>query len=412
MDAASCPRRSTWASSASTAACVRFPACCRRFSRLPRGQSTSVVVPTRNRRRGRTRRRYRACSAPRQSRRGRAAGTAPTVEVPRSSPWRSPRHRGAVRRREPLDLADVIGQPEAVEALRRRRGGRAPPPDERAAGCGQDDAGAAASRHPAALDDDAALAAASIRSLCRRARRRRSPARRPSRLPHHTASVAALVGGGSRVIRPGAIARASEGVLFLDEAGEFPRRALDALRQPLETGRSPSIAPGDRIRSRPASSSCSRPIRARAATTACAGGACICPPQAIRRYLGSLSGPLLDRIDIELAMTACLVRKRRRRRQGRDDPASPANGCSRPRDRAARRLRSTPWRVNADVSGEWLRQGPVRHRRLRDDRWTPPCIAVPSRCAGTTGCCAWRGRSATWMLGMPRRCTTSVARST
>jgi magnesium chelatase family protein len=58
----------------------------------------------------------------------------------------------------------------------------------------------------------------------------------PLEAPHHSASVAALVGGGSRVARPGAIARAHRGVLFLDEAAEFSRVALDALRQPLESG--------------------------------------------------------------------------------------------------------------------------------------------------------------------------------
>ncbi len=58
----------------------------------------------------------------------------------------------------------------------------------------------------------------------------------PFESPHHGATAAALIGGGSGVIRPGAIARASEGVLFLDEGGEFPASVLDALRQPLESG--------------------------------------------------------------------------------------------------------------------------------------------------------------------------------
>jgi magnesium chelatase family protein len=178
----------------------------------------------------------------------------------------------------------------------------------------------------------------------------------PFEAPHHSASVAALVGGGTRFIRPGAIARASEGVLFLDEAGEFASSALDALRQPLESGS---------ITIHRAGAQAQYPARFQLvlATNPCPcgdygirGGTCTCPPAAIRRYLGRLSGPLLDRMDIELTLTRVSVAQR-------DKGPSISTAAARDRvadarDRARHRLAGTPWRVNADVPGSWLREGP------------------------------------------------------
>jgi magnesium chelatase family protein len=160
------------------------------------------------------------------------------------------------------------------------------------------------------------------------------------------------------MVRPGAIARASEGVLFLDEAGEHHAATLDALRQPLETGS---------IVIHRAGFTASFPARFQLvlATNPCPcgnygvrGAVCTCPPIAIRRYLGRLSGPLLDRIDIEVAMERVSVAHVDRAR----DTVSTAQAQQRvaeARRRAARRLRDTPWRRNSDVSGAWLRQGPL-----------------------------------------------------
>jgi magnesium chelatase family protein len=207
------------------------------------------------------------------------------------------------------------------------------------------------------LDDEAALIAASIRSLGGTAVTRldRTP---PFEAPHHSASVAALVGGGSRIVRPGAIVRASEGVLFLDEAAEHHAGTLDALRQPLETGS---------IVIHRAGFTASFPARFQLvlATNPCPcgnygvrGAVCTCPPIAIRRYLGRLSGPLLDRIDIEVTVERVSVAHADRGRPS-VTTAQARQRVIEARARAAARLRDTPWRLNSQVSGGWLRQGPV-----------------------------------------------------
>ncbi|WP_280153653.1 YifB family Mg chelatase-like AAA ATPase [Piscinibacter sp. XHJ-5] len=123
------------------------------------------------------------------------------------------------------------------------------------------------------------------------------------RSPHHSASAAALVGGGSPP-RPGEISLAHEGILFLDELPEFPRVALEALREPIETGRI-VISRAARQAEFPAR------FQLIAAMNPCPCGqqgnplrACRCTPEAIARYQGRISGPLLDRIDLQVEVPA------------------------------------------------------------------------------------------------------------
>lgn len=123
--------------------------------------------------------------------------------------------------------------------------------------------------------------------------------RRPFRAPHHTTSTAALVGGGARA-RPGEISLAHHGVLFLDELPEFGRTALEALREPLETG---TVA----VSRAAVQSQYPAAFQLIAAMNPCPcgrlgdpAGGCRCTPAEVRRYLGRLSGPLLDRLDMHV----------------------------------------------------------------------------------------------------------------
>ena len=122
---------------------------------------------------------------------------------------------------------------------------------------------------------------------------------RPFRAPHHSASMVALVGGGSDP-RPGEISLAHNGVLFLDELPEFDRKVLEALREPLESGRV-AVSRAARQAEYPAR------FQLIAAMNPCAcgylghfSGRCRCTPDQVARYRGKISGPLLDRIDIQI----------------------------------------------------------------------------------------------------------------
>jgi magnesium chelatase family protein len=126
---------------------------------------------------------------------------------------------------------------------------------------------------------------------------------RPFRTPHHTASAASLIGGGADA-RPGEVSLAHNGVLFLDEMPEYPRKVLDALRQPLEDG----FATVSRVKARARYQSRCMLV---ASMNPCPCGyygskarQCRCGSHEIRKYLDRISGPLLDRIDIQVEVDA------------------------------------------------------------------------------------------------------------
>ena len=179
-----------------------------------------------------------------------------------------------------------------------------------------------------AMSIDEALESAAVASLGGRFATERWM-RRPTSAPHHTSSAVALVGGGSPP-RPGEISRAHHGVLFLDEFPEFARSALEALREPLETG-TITIARAARCAEFPAR------FQLIAAMNPCPCGylgsalkSCRCTPDQVARYQGKLSGPLLDRIDLHIEVPAVSAQ------QLLDAPAGESTGSIRSRVMAAR----------------------------------------------------------------------------
>lgn len=177
--------------------------------------------------------------------------------------------------------------------------------------------------------------------------------RPPFVAPHHSASVAALVGGGSGLARPGAISRAHRGVLFLDECAEIRLSALEALRTPLEDGEI-RLARKDGVVCYPA-----RFLLVLAANPCPCAPAdarnCICSAMQKRRYLAKLSGPLLDRVDLRVPMHS--VRAGAFAADQSESSAAVRARVRAARSAAAERWRSDGFTTNAEVSGAALRRG-------------------------------------------------------
>lgn len=252
------------------------------------------------------------------------------------------------------DLADVAGQAEARTALEIAAAGGhhlllvGPP------GAGKT---MLAERLPGILPDlpdHHAMEVTAIHSLDTTTAPLTELVRRPPyESPHHTATAVSIIGGGSGVPRPGAASRAHRGVLFMDEAPEYDRQVLDALRQPLESGR---------LVVHRAAGSAAYPARFQLVMAAnpcpcgLSGGKgleCVCSAEQRRRYLGKLSNPLTDRIDLQLKLPRLTVGAMATD-HGRENSATVAARVAAARD--AQQARLQPWGVglNSEASGELL----------------------------------------------------------
>jgi magnesium chelatase family protein len=173
---------------------------------------------------------------------------------------------------------------------------------------------------------------------------------RPFRAPHHTISGAGMVGGGAGMPRPGEVSFAHHGVLFLDEFPEFPRDVLEILRQPLEDG-TVSIARANMTLNFPSN------IMLVAAMNPCKCGfygdstrECRCTPAQIQQYLGKISGPLLDRIDIHVEVPAVPYKELRA------GAAAEASAEIRQRVGAARAIQQTRGYYNSRMPSRSIRK--------------------------------------------------------
>lgn len=251
------------------------------------------------------------------------------------------------------DIADVCGQEEAIWGLEVAAAG-----GHHALLVGPPGVGKSmlAQRLPGVLPElspAAAVEVAAIRSACGEVVTTLSK-QAPFSAPHHSATVAALVGGGSGVPQPGAITKAHRGILFCDEFPEFSASALQALRQPLETGW---------IELHRAKANVRYPARFQliAAANPCrcgrlydTPGSCVCTSRDRINYRAALGGPVRDRIDISVQLRR--PSPAQLKRGGTVTSAQLREKIAMARDRQTRRAARTEVATNSELTGHWLRQ--------------------------------------------------------
>ncbi len=264
------------------------------------------------------------------------------------------------------DMAEVIGQEHTKWALQVAAAGGhhvmmiGPP------GSGKT---MLASRIPSImcpLNEQEQLEVASIRSLCGTLPYYGITDVPPFEAPHHTASAASLIGGGTGVAKPGIITRAHCGVLFMDEAPEFSPRVLQTLREPLESGHI-AISRSKGTTLYPAK------FQLVIAANPCPcgyaygnGERCTCKERERSRYFSRLSGPILDRIDIQMdvpPVERIIVNNQKQRTHGPTSSENTAltsemmrNNVTAARQIARNRFIKQGWDCNAQASGTWLRK--------------------------------------------------------
>ena len=262
-----------------------------------------------------------------------------------------------------LDFADVVGQPEAKWAAEVATAGRHHMFFQGPPGVGKT---MIAQRLPGLLPDlttREALEVSAIHSLAGFHLSDGLITRPPFADPHHSASPASVVGGGTRMAKPGAISRAHRGILFLDEAPEFAPTVIEALRTPLESGVI-TLARSEVHTRYPARFQlvlAANPCPCGLAATP--GARCRCSPMQVRRYGSRISLPIRDRIDIFQAFVPLAKAFLRvAARQPVEASAAVAARVAEARARQARRLAGTGWSTNGEVTGRYL----TKHLPLPD----------------------------------------------
>jgi magnesium chelatase family protein len=257
----------------------------------------------------------------------------------------------------PLDLEDVVGQPAARRAVEVAAAGGHHLYMDGPPGVGKT---MLAERLPGLLPDlaeDQAMEVTAVHSVAGLLAPGRPLIRRPPFCaPHHSATTASIVGGGSGLASPGAVSIAHHGVLFLDEAPEFSARSLDALRQPVETGQV-TIARANGVATYPCRFQlvlASNPCPCSAGGRAAGSSSCSCTSPERRRYQARLSGPLLDRVDVRVQLDE-VSRAVLDGVRGESTAAVRARVLA-ARERARQRMHGTPWTTNGAVPGPVIRR--------------------------------------------------------